>query len=97
MRAAPAELQTAVVDLEAALRSTRVAVFDWETSDVRPHVALPVGLGVYLPETEEAYYINVGHGLADERFPRVGPDRLVAALRPFFADAQPRDHAQRKL
>lgn len=45
---------------------------------------MPAGLGVYLPESERAFYINVGHLIADERFPRAEPEQLAAAVQPFL-------------
>ena len=83
MREAPKLLETSAADLAEALRSERIAVFDAETSDVRPDAAIPVGLGVYLPDSERVLR-QPWHLLADERFPRVEPGELAAAIQPFL-------------
>lgn len=82
-RALP-DIETDLDALKTALRSESVAVFDFETSDVRPHVADIAGLGAYLPDSHRAFYINVGHTVVDSCVPRYPQPLLAAAVRPFL-------------
>ncbi len=83
----PVSLCSNLATLAQALTRTRVAVVDFETSGLRPHMDQLAGLGVYLPERKSAFYINVGHMLPDAHYPRCSTADLAAALQPFFSDA----------
>jgi hypothetical protein len=82
------KLEVRLVALAAALRTAMQIVFDFETTATDPHVAEPVGLGVYLPHEGPLFYINVGHDLDDAQIPRHDPRDLAEVLRPFFAVPQ---------
>lgn len=83
-RTAPDTIETDLGDLRTALRTARLAVFDFETSDVRPRVAAVAGLGVYLPGAHRAFYINVGHLVRDPDVPLYSPAQLARAVQPFL-------------
>jgi DNA polymerase I-like protein with 3'-5' exonuclease and polymerase domains len=74
----------------AAIAMAPRAVIDFETTGVRPRFDALVSMGAYLPETDEAFYLNVGHHVADDRFPRYRETDLAAAMCPFVADTQRR-------
>jgi DNA polymerase I-like protein with 3'-5' exonuclease and polymerase domains len=84
-RTPPEVLEVLLDDLAEALSDARLAVFDFETSDVRPRLAVPVGLGVYLPEQERCFYVNVGHRIPDRDIPRYDAAELAGVVRPFLA------------
>jgi hypothetical protein len=71
MKTPPAKIGTHIGRLRKALGTASILVFDFETSDVRPRSAIIAGLGIYLPEADQAFYINTGHQLVDEKVPRV--------------------------
>src|SRR5262245_11242734 len=83
-REIPDPIETDLGDLRSALNQSTLAVLDFETSDVRPRIAVVVGLGVYLPETDRVFYINVGHIIRDEEVPLCQMQALVRVLRPFL-------------
>jgi DNA polymerase I-like protein with 3'-5' exonuclease and polymerase domains len=83
-RTLPDLIETDLGDFRAALRGTTLAVLDFETSDVRPRIAVPAGLGVYLPEPDRVFYLNVGHTRRDEDVPLWKPAALARVLRPFL-------------
>ncbi|MFW5690756.1 MAG: hypothetical protein ACOCXY_03000 [Planctomycetota bacterium] len=87
MTVSAALLETSPADLADALQQAHVAVFDFETSGLNPRFAAIAGLGVYLPELDRCFYVNVGHGLVDPRIPRHSLDRLAAAVRPFVENS----------
>ena len=82
----PAELETDLDALRILLGSVRTLVFDFETSDVRPRIATIAGLGVYLPEAQRRFYINVGHLIPTPDIPKYAESDLAAAMRVFFAE-----------
>ena len=91
MKTPPAKIGTHIDRLRKALGTASILVFDFETSDVRPRSAIIAGLGIYLPEAEQVFYINTGHQLADEKVPRVSEAQLADAIRVFFGE--PNKHA----
>ena len=83
-RTLPNLIETHLGDFRAALRGTTLAVLDFETSDVRPRIAVPAGLGVYLPEPDRVFYLNVGHARRERDVPLWDAADLVRVLRPFL-------------
>lgn len=79
-------IETSLSALTAAMAEARRAVLDFETSDVRPRLAIIAGLGVLLPDLDRLFYINVGHCLRDPDFPRYSEPELADVLRSFLAD-----------
>lgn len=82
----PTTLTTKLDRLASALAGATIAVADFETSGLRPHMDQAAGLGVYLPKSGQAFYINVGHGLDDAQYPRYAVSELADVLRPFLGD-----------
>ncbi len=83
-RTLPKLVETDLGDFRAAMRGAKLAVLDFETSDVRPRIAVPAGLGVYLPESHRVFYLNVGHARRDRDVPLWDVAALVRVLRPFL-------------
>jgi hypothetical protein len=81
-RTLPELIETDLGDFRAALRGASLPVLDFETSDVRPRIAVSAGLGVYLPEPERVFCPNVGHARRDEDVPLWEPAALARVLRP---------------
>ena len=86
MTAQPTSLNTNLSALSKTLASAREIVFDFETSDVRPREAALVGLGVYVPAVDRAFYINIGSMDRNKQYPLYRPDELADVLRDFFLD-----------
>lgn len=84
--ATPTTLSSDITALAAALSTARVAVVDFETTGLRPHMDQIVGMGIYLPEQDAAFYINMGHGLSDARYLRYDTKVVAAVMQPFVAD-----------
>lgn len=87
VRAAPGEYRAACsdADLEAVIAELAVApmiAFDTETRGVNPLRDDLVGLSL-ATVPGRAWYIPVGHTTGEAQLPR---ERVLAALRPFFAD-----------
>jgi DNA polymerase I-like protein with 3'-5' exonuclease and polymerase domains len=74
--------------LVSALKTAPLAVFDFETSSLRPREAIIAGLGILIPENESVFYVNVGHTTADPNFPIVPVRQLIDALQPFLSDPE---------
>src|SRR5262249_13608053 len=83
-RTLPDPIETDLGDFRAALREATLAVLDFETSDVRPRIAVHAGLGVYLPGPDRVFYLNVGHDRRDPDVPLWEPAALARVLRPFL-------------
>jgi DNA polymerase I-like protein with 3'-5' exonuclease and polymerase domains len=83
-RTLPDLIETDLGDFRAALRGESLAVLDFETSDVRPRVAVVAGLGVYLPGPDRVFYLNVGHARREQDVPLWEPAALARVLRPFL-------------
>ena len=80
----PTKLSPRLDRLAVALSTARRAVMDWEATGLKPRFDVPTGLGVFLPDTNQAFYINVNHTLPDERFPRFKATELADVLRTFL-------------
>lgn len=78
--------RTSVETLAPALNSARVITWDWETDGNGLNTAQPVGLGIYIPDTRSAWYLNVAHLVQNETVPRCDPVALRSALIPYFSD-----------
>lgn len=87
----PSTISSNLSRFAAAMAHAPRAVIDLETSGVKPRHDVIAGLGAYLPDTGEAYYLNVGHCLSDSRFPKHSTAALASALRPFV------EHPERRL
>jgi DNA polymerase I-like protein with 3'-5' exonuclease and polymerase domains len=83
-RTLPDLIETDLGDFRSALRGATLAVLDFETSDVRPRIAVPAGLGVYLPQADRVFCLNVGHARRDPDVPLLQPAALARVLRPFL-------------
>jgi DNA polymerase I-like protein with 3'-5' exonuclease and polymerase domains len=84
----PTTLSSNLSALSKTLASAQEIVFDFETSNVKPREAALVGLGIYVPEVDRAFYINIGSMDRDGEFPLYKPSELADALRDFFLDPQ---------
>ena len=91
MESVPQILEVKTASLRQALAAESLAVFDFETSDVRPREAIVAGLGVYLPEQHRCFYLNIGHQVPDDRHPRISEADAAAAVGEFLGD--PLKHA----
>lgn len=77
------ELDALAADLEQA----PVITWDWETSGPNPFQAQPMGVGVFLPSLNRAYYINVWHLVHNPAIPRNDEGEVARVLNTFFQDA----------
>ena len=79
------EFETSLTSLAASLTTAKTIVFDWETSYAEhAFLAVPVGVGVYIPATKKAYYINVGHVYTHDDIPMTPIADLVTVFQQFF-------------
>lgn len=74
--------------LVSALETVDVITWDWETVGNMATNAIPVGLGVYLPTRNEAWYINVGHLVSHSKIPRQTTASVCAAIQPYFGNSK---------
>src|SRR4051812_38137139 len=80
----PRNIETTLTGFAAAIGGATIAVLDFETDDVRPHVAVHAGLGAYLPESHRVFYVNIGHTHIEPKVPLHHPADLAIVLRPFL-------------
>jgi DNA polymerase I-like protein with 3'-5' exonuclease and polymerase domains len=83
---APTNLSSNLDHLAELLAVQSVAVMDFETSGVKTFRDQIAGLGVYFPDTEHAFYINVGHATLDHRYLQYSEQQLALALTSFLTD-----------
>jgi DNA polymerase I-like protein with 3'-5' exonuclease and polymerase domains len=87
----PVTLDVDLAELRQELACSELVVFDFETSGVKPRVAVVAGIGFYFPASRRVFYINCNHGLHDPDIPRYPEKKVAAAIRPFFRN--PARHA----
>jgi DNA polymerase I-like protein with 3'-5' exonuclease and polymerase domains len=86
MHEVPVALDVDLAELRRELARSELVVFDFETSGVKPRVAVIAGIGFYFPTSRRVFYINCNHGLYDPDIPRYPEKKVAAAIRPFFRD-----------
>ena len=91
MHELPKTLEVSLHELRSALDQADLAVFDFETSSVKPKTALVAGIGFYFPCSRRCFYINVGHGLCDRTIPRHDQREVAYVIQRFFSN--PAKHA----
>jgi DNA polymerase I-like protein with 3'-5' exonuclease and polymerase domains len=82
----PTTLSSNLAALAAALQIHTTAVIDFETSGVKTYLDQIAGVGFYLPQSAESFYINIGHATVDSRFPKYSEEELIQAISLFFGD-----------
>lgn len=83
-------IRSGLSSLRASLFESRTIALDFETIGLIPDPGKFVGVGIYIPQSNQAWYFNVGHVHEDPRFSKVDLADVAALLGAWMGEARNR-------